>query len=615
MQPAQSLPLPAEFSDLDDYVDSLLNFTTSSDLFQYLCGGVHILDFFTQDPDIYNTLFPQPWRDWFDEITVQDILDLLMKYDLSELSPMRPGPPVDLVEYVRNIRSHLLRRDYDPASTTTTKGSLQTVTTSLPANVVVGMTQKKRHEVLNFTRFVDLVASENDITHLVDFGSGQNYLGRALASPPYNWNVIAIEEKASNIQGAQHMDQKARVGKNVDFLDTPISTLNIKDRESSKVPTVSPLTQDGLEDPGKPSPVSRQKGSIRYIQRQIETGNLQFLSHYLEGYKLELESDQRDGGADSDFTKRTDQAQGCVARCTTSQLAESALQTSGSVSSTPRRSVIGARQDAPRVMAISLHSCGNLIHHGLRSLIQNKSVTAVALVGCCYNLMTERLGPPSIAVPSLRHPTHRVAREASAYDCLGFPMSGRFCRFNHKHGQGLRFNVTARMMALQAPPNWTPENSNAFFTRHFFRALLQRIFLDRGVVQVIRPENHTVCGTDPVIIGSLRKACYVSFRAYVRGAIVKLASDAVRGPDIEMRMKTLTDEEVDGYEQRYLSRKKDLSIVWSLMAFSAGLIEACIVVDRWLYLKEQPEVGNCWVQSVFEYRQSPRNLVVVGIKR
>ena len=135
------------------------------------------------------------------------------------------------------------------------------------------------------------------------------------------------------------------------------------------------------------------------------------------------------------------------------------------------------------------------------------------------------------------------------------------------------------------------------------------------MVQVNRPEDHAVGGTDPVIIGSLRKACYISFRAYVRGAIFKLVLDAVRGPDIEARMNTLTDEEIDGYEQRYLSRKKDLSIVWSLMAFSAGLIEACIVVDRWLSRKEQPEVGNCWVQPVFEYRQSPRNLVVVGIKQ
>ena len=52
------------------------------------------------------------------------------------------------------------------------------------------------------------------------------------------------------------------------------------------------------------------------------------------------------------------------------------------------------------------------------------------------------------------------------------------------------------------------------------------------------------------------------------------------------------------------------------MAFSAGVAESVIVVDRWLWLKEQEGwVGKCWVQAVFDYKWSPRNLVVVGIRQ
>ena len=52
------------------------------------------------------------------------------------------------------------------------------------------------------------------------------------------------------------------------------------------------------------------------------------------------------------------------------------------------------------------------------------------------------------------------------------------------------------------------------------------------------------------------------------------------------------------------------------MAFSAGVVESLIVVDRWLFLREHQElVKDCWVEAVFDYHQSPRNLVVVGIKR
>lgn len=55
------------------------------------------------------------------------------------------------------------------------------------------------------------------------------------------------------------------------------------------------------------------------------------------------------------------------------------------------------------------------------------------------------------------------------------------------------------------------------------------------------------------------------------------------------------------------------------MAFSAGVVESVIAVDRWLFLREQMDssgvVSECWVETVFDYKYSPRNLVVVGIKK
>jgi hypothetical protein len=250
----------------------------------------------------------------------------------------------------------------------------------------------------------------------------------------------------------------------------------------------------------------------------------------------------------------------------------------------------------------------------------NDFVAAAALIGCCYNLMTERLGPPTFKLPSLRFHNARLAQEEAACDPHGFPLSQRFAAYRHRGGPGIRFNITARSMAVQAPQNWMAADSDAFFTRHFFRALLQRIFFDSGVVRATHDEEDGAAadgggGTEPIIIGSLRKNCYSSFKAYVRGAIAKLAADPARGPHIHACMGSLTDEEIESYEQKYADRRKDLSVVWSLMAFSAGLVEASIVVDRWLYLKEQRRVEQCWVEPVFDYRQSPRNLVVVGIKK
>ena len=45
MGPDTPLPLPPDFTDANAYVESLLNFATTSRLLQTLCGGVHIQDF------------------------------------------------------------------------------------------------------------------------------------------------------------------------------------------------------------------------------------------------------------------------------------------------------------------------------------------------------------------------------------------------------------------------------------------------------------------------------------------------------------------------------------------------------------------------------------------
>jgi hypothetical protein len=81
------------------------------------------------------------------------------------------------------------------------------------------------------------------------------------------------------------------------------------------------------------------------------------------------------------------------------------------------------------------------------------------------------------------------------------------------------------------------------------------------------------------------------------------------------RTSDLTDDAIEQYEAEWAHAKKDLSVIWSLMAFSAGIVESVIAVDRWLFLKEQDCVERCWVEPVFDYALSPRNLAVVGIKK
>jgi hypothetical protein len=249
----------------------------------------------------------------------------------------------------------------------------------------------------------------------------------------------------------------------------------------------------------------------------------------------------------------------------------------------------GHSPPAKSLLLTSLHSCGNLVHHALAAFRNTSSVRAVALIGCCYNLLTEKHGT-TFKPPYLRNPHPRLIKTSTQGDPQGFPISNRFTQEN------VQLNITARSMACQAPANWTEESSADFFLRHYYRALLQRIFLDRRLLDPV--------GSNPIIIGSLRKPSYNSFYDYVTAAIKKLEWE---------EKVVVTKELAEVYERTFKARKKELSVVWSLMAFSAGIVESLIVLDRWLYLKEMG-CEKAWVEAAFDYSASPRNLVVVGIR-
>jgi len=610
MAPIKPLPHSPEFQNADEYVDSLLKFCAASTVFQTLCGGVHILDFFTREPSLFHSVIPEDWREWLMARDSMALLDFLMRDDLS--SSHANDAPASLLKYVHDIRRHSLDRTYRRESTKDAK---------LPLHVAVGMNIKKTHEVSNFANYVSRVAdsvSENgkEITHFVDFGSGQNYLGRTLASPPYNKHIIAVESKELNINGAKGMDVMAGLAKREKVMrNKKIHRAQLDSLKSEEELNEKALRRKGrkieLPDDSEADlrPVSalntiytpeEGKGYVQYVEHVVKDGNLDNVVEQIERLKI--------AGPNGALTLVNGDGIATKAEDTLAEI---------------------AKEEDLRLMAISIHSCGNLSHHGIRSLLLNPSVHAIAIVGCCYNLLTERFGPSTYKLPTLRPNLTAInsvdsSRNIHASDNHGFPMSETVATHG---GEGLRLNITSRMMAVQAPQNWTEKESDSFFTRHFYRALLQRVFLDYGVVKKIiqKDENGNPTGmenTEAVIIGSLRKGCYGSFKAYVRGALEKMTLDPERGEKITSKMSAITDQEIEEYDVKYRELKKELSVGWSLMAFSAGVVESLIVVDRWLFLKEHMGkdgvdgvVGDCWVEAVFDYGLSPRNLVVVGVKK
>ncbi|KAL7275006.1 hypothetical protein RUND412_002070 [Rhizina undulata] len=586
MPPGQHLPFPAEFSDVDSYIASLLNFSQNS-LFQTLCGGVHILDFFTRDvsdtstaspKDLYHSILPAEWIGYFTANGVEEVLDILMRRDLGELEK-EGGCPENLRVFIGEIRSHSLRREFARRETSDKKSVGIEKRNGGEWALNAGMKPKKIHEVENFSAFVDNlvsnIAAENpgqSISHILDFGSGQAYLSRTLAKK-YSHHVVGIESRTTNIEGAKEMDER------FDNL--------AKKREKKKTKanrTKNCIKSEQVEE-GKDF-VGTGGGSLQYIEKMVKDGNLGEVVDAIQGLSVVKPSVRKANGSGGYDGAVEGEEEGD--RCADGECALG-------------NRLMNSRKDK-RLLLISLHSCGNLVHHALKAFMATKEVKAVALIGCCYNLMTEKLG--KTFKPPFRELHPRLLKTSSATDPHGFPLSNRLTN------DSLTLNITARMMACQAPQNWTAATSSAFFTRHFFRALLQRLFLDKGLISPpsATSPSATPSGGEPIIIGSLRKKCYESFNEYVQGAIKKLGwEDKI----------SVSEEEVRAYEERFMSRKKDLSITWSLMAFCAGVVESLVVVDRYLFLREGVERGElreCWVEAAFEYQHSPRNLVVVGIR-
>ncbi|KAK7409711.1 hypothetical protein QQX98_008092 [Neonectria punicea] len=598
MIPDKPLPFKGDYASPEEYVDKLLEFVRSSEIFQILAGGVHILDFFTIEPGLFHFALPEEWQPFMLSCNIMQLLDLLMRDDLDHLTfedNMRP--PESLIEYIRTIRNLSLGRSFTPR-----KQKLPI----LPRHVAVGMKPKKIHEVTNFADYVDRLSGDiseqcgDEISHFVDFGSGQNYLGRALASEPYNRHVVAVEGREINVTAARGLDISSG-------LAVKPKVMRNKKLWNKILETRGP---EGQGDPDALAKAIRDvAGDDAFDFRPVRELEAEYTAEKGKGF-VQYISGQLDSGDLADVIAQ-------IEKGNTSE---------------------GEKKDL-KLMAVSIHSCGNLSHFGIRSMVLNPNIQAVAIVGCCYNLLTEKLGPPTYKYkhlrPTLEAINGRPMRESEKHDPQGFPMSQRFSTYRE---DGIRLNITARMMACQAPYNWSEKDSEGFFSRHFFRAVLQKIFLDRGVVKKIRhyeldTEPDTVASspgqddgespfdisTNPVIIGSLRKSCYGSLKAYVRGAVAKLTTNEDYKQYAEVmreKMADMSDEEIERYETMYLPRKKELCAVWSLMAFSAMAIESLIVADRWTFLREHDDlVRHAWVETVFDYAQSPRNLVVVGIKK
>lgn len=223
-----------------------------------------------------------------------------------------------------------------------------------------------------------------------------------------------------------------------------------------------------------------------------------------------------------------------------------------------------------KCMLVGLHACGQLSEHMLRYFTAMPSIVSLGAVGCCYN--------------------HIVPRSESCPE--GFPISSRM------RASGVTLSPTALMTGCQAPNKWEradPAKAKSTQSkRRFYRALLEKVFYD----------NNIRLDADQRPTWGIRKGDLDSFQKFARRAMASLGIE-------ENRIST---EDLSAYEERYRNYEGKVAILWTLSVLCCKIVESVIAMDRYWYLVEQG-AEDVEVVPIFDYRISPRNLMLVATKR
>lgn len=225
-------------------------------------------------------------------------------------------------------------------------------------------------------------------------------------------------------------------------------------------------------------------------------------------------------------------------------------------------------------MICGLHTCGDLAPTMLQLYQGSPQIGGMISVGCCYHWLTEY---------NANHP--EVAP--------GFPMS------SYLQDHEIKLGSTLRMLACQAPGRWASQRESTLssFKHNLYRAMLQRMMVDKGLASVEKP---------PVVGRMNNKRDFTSYSVYVRAALKRFKMTGA-----------ISDEEAEQFEKNAREKQLDRQIIilWTLRILLSPIIETIILVDRYMYLLETLPDTHIWMWPLFDKVASPRNVVIVGLKK
>ncbi|KAG1797859.1 methyltransferase domain-containing protein [Suillus plorans] len=409
-----------------------------------------------------------------------------------------------------------------------------------------GMSPKKEHEVSRMSGYIDQLlcpGSTDTLNHVVDVGSGQGYLSRALQN--LGFHVLALDSNEIQTSGAERWKAKEAARRQKQFKRG-------KDAQSL------PDSQHHYNDPLFQSHVATSVPSASTASKNIihsRTGSLTHQTICINPRTLESSiHDWLLSGEDNQ-----------IAGCT--NMIGDLL-----VDRTERRT---PEEKPVPVMMVALHACGSLTPDVLRVFLSNYrrpsapgiriwTAQALVVVGCCYNLMV-----------SEDFPLSRSLRERVPVATLP---------------------LASRHLAAQIPSQWLRNETSARETslairKVVFRALLQPVLQKIGALEA--SANHTATSSSYDVeelrgvgqtqenrrLGKLPDAAYKDWETFLDRATSKIG---VRLDQIATQLPVYIHD-----KHRRMQLESALSVLHVLRCIMGPLIESLILLDRHEWIREE----------------------------
>lgn len=250
-------------------------------------------------------------------------------------------------------------------------------------------------------------------------------------------------------------------------------------------------------------------------------------------------------------------------------------------------------EEVPPLCLSGLHTCGNLAPSCLRIFSENKQIMAVCNIGCCYHLLTEQFSTFIYkAIRRERSPESKKREvcertEDVNENTFGFPMSQFLI------DQKTQLGRNARMLACQSVHR-VVDRKELPNDHLFYRALLELL------IQRKCPEY-----LNRVEVGRI-KQCH-TFAEYVRKSAERNSF---------LPFDDITDQELSRLHDEFRTEERFLDVYHLIRVSIAAVVENIMLLDRFLYLKEQSNtIDISHLVRFFDPVISPRCYGLIAMKK